>query len=464
MLNLGLRWEIQEIFGSEDPELVRRYGARQILIWDNVAPRVGAVWDFTQKGLSKLYINYGRFYQSVPLTINNRQFSGEGILTGAYAKDCPRTQLSPTGRPVVVPQTAAGFPCSVGVIADLNGGTYGNVVPGLKGQFIDEVVAGLSYDVGFDFVLGVGYIYRSLGNIIEDMSVDGGNNYLIANPGSQADPKLIAQLESEVAGLQQQVNANPLNGQLSDQLGRKQAQLVAMRAMGSVYPPVKRTYHALVLSAQKRLSNRFSLLANYTYSRTLGNYPGTYDSVRDENTPNFSSAYDLADLVVNRNGPLPSDRPHNFKLNGTYEQPLPKGGSLQFGLTFTVYSGRPINVLGYHPIYGFGTVFILPRGSGGRTPPVTQLDLHVGYNQPLRKGVAIELFADVINLLNRQAVTSVDDDYSYSSVAAIRNGKPEDLAHLRNLDGSLPSFNPNYGQPTAYQVPLYMRFGGRISF
>ena len=38
--------------------------------------------------------------------------------------------------------------------------------------------------------------------------------------------------------------------------------------------------------------------------------------------------FDLTDLLANRNGPLPTDRPHNVKLLGTYDQPLPGGGHL----------------------------------------------------------------------------------------------------------------------------------------
>ena len=43
------------------------------------------------------------------------------------------------------------------------------------------------------------------------------------------------------------------------------------------------------------------------------------------------------------------------------------------------------------------------------------------------------------------------------------------LAHttwvkLRTGDGSLPVLNPNYGNATSYQTPLFMRFGARLSF
>lgn len=450
VLNAGLRWELQEIFAAD--------GSRQIFIPDNVAPRLGAVWDFTQKGYAKLYANYGRFYQSVPMTINDRQFSGEGTLTGAPTTSCPRAALQPGGRLLPYAGTVPGAECLLSQRGDdLNGGAYGQVMPGLKGQFIDEVVAGLDYDVGWDVVLGVGYIYRTLGNIIEDMSADGGNNYLIANPTYQVDPDRVTELESDINRLR-------TSGAAPADINRAEARLLNYRSLSNLVPPAVRSYHALVLKAQKRLSNRVSVLANYTYSRTLGNYPGTYDAVADENVPNFSANYDLVDLLANKTGPLPTDRPHNLKLLGTYEQPLPGGGSLNMGLTFSAYSGRPINVLGAHAIYGNSAVYILPRGSGGRTPTVTQFDVHVGYDQPLPRGMSLSLYADVINLFNQRAVASVDDDYTYSVVNPVVNGKTGDLLRLRDSTGQVISPNVNFGQPTAFQAPLYLRLGARLAF
>ena len=35
---------------------------------------------------------------------------------------------------------------------------------------------------------------------------------------------------------------------------------------------------------------------------------------------------------------------------------------------------------------------------------------------------------------------------------------------IKDNNGNLISYNSNYGQPTAYQLPLYMRFGWRLTF
>lgn len=451
VVNAGLRWEAQEIFDQ--------LGNRQVGIYDNLAPRIGITYDATGKGRSKLYASYGRFYESLPLSINDRAFAGRGAIVGPNAANCPRVPLTPGGRPLPVPQSAPGAPCSVNSPQFLIAGDPYLVEPGVKGQYLDEVSAGLMYDVGLDFVLGVGYVYRTLGSVVEDVGVDATGAAILGNPGAPIDEAQVRTYEQRIAELRR--DSSPA---AQAELMTVQRQLAGYRAISSTTSRATRNYHALVLTAQKRLSNRFSVLASYTFSRTLGNYPGPYDAHTRDFAPNISLAFDSPDLATNRNGPLPTDRPHNVKLLGTYIQPLGQSGSLTVSITGTAFSGRPINVLGGHPLYGGSQVFILPRGSGGRTPIVTQLDLHVGYEHKFAKLVALLVFADVINLLNQQQVTSVDDDYTYSVVGPIRNGKAADLAHLRAEEGQPLVLNSNYGQPTAYQAPLYMRLGARLSF
>ena len=68
-INAGVRWERQEV-GDRD-------GETAIDLTDNWAPRIGVVWDFARNGRSKLFANWGRFYESIPMDINIRAFGGE---------------------------------------------------------------------------------------------------------------------------------------------------------------------------------------------------------------------------------------------------------------------------------------------------------------------------------------------------------------------------------------------------
>ena len=445
-INAGVRWEGQQVKDIN--------GATQIGIYDNWAPRVGAIYDFTRKGRSKIFASYGRFYESIPLDINDRQFSGEGIIAGIGQQCTANAQ----GR--IDPTTCKGPQVQN---SDINGGSFGLVSPTLKGMYSEEVTAGLQFDVGLDMVLGASYIHRNLGRVIEDVSPDGGVNYIVANPGEPIDQGAVHDLENKIASLPPDpasCNGNP--GPMCPRANAQQ-QIALYKDLSSGFETPKRTYDAMVLTATKRLSHNFIVLASYTYSRTYGNYPGLFQASNGQLDPNISTQYDLRELLVNRDGPLPNDRPHNVKVQGSYF--IPFGGStFILGAAFNAFSGSPIEVLGAHPTYGRLETYVLPRGSGGRTPFYTQLDLHLGFKRQLSTLFALEATADVFNVLDQQAVIAVDNEYTTSSVKPIPNGTAADLVNLKTLAGGPPILNPNYGRPTAYQAPLSMRFGLRLSF
>ena len=453
-LNLGLRWEGQQVNDVN--------GHTQIGIFDNIAPRVGFAWDFLGKGQSKLYASYGRFYESIPLDINDRQFSGEGtVIQDLAPTDKGACKTDANGR---VDLTTCKFPTPTR--DNLNGGTFGVVSPQLQGQYSNEVVVGLQYAPVLDVVLGAAYIHRDIGRIIEDISPDGGRTYIIANPGVAPDASTVGRLQGQIDNLAKQIQgtSDPVKqGDLRKQLNDTSQQLSLYNAAAGFEKP-KRDYNALVLTASKRLSYNFIVLASYTYSRTIGNYPGLYQASTGQLDPNISSQYDLPELLVNRNGPLPSDRPHNFKFTGAYHVKMGAAGGLTFGLNFSAVSGTPIEVLGRHPTYGANETFILPRGSGGRTPVVTQLDLRIAYAKEFAKRYRAEISLDVFNVLNQQEVTAVDQGYTTDRVMPIENGQYSDLKSLKTTSGTVPHLNPNYGQPTAFQAPLSMRMGARFSF
>ena len=68
-INAGIRWEGQDVRNRD--------GETAFDLKDNWAPRVGFVWDVARNTRSKLYANWGRFYESIPMDINIRSFGGE---------------------------------------------------------------------------------------------------------------------------------------------------------------------------------------------------------------------------------------------------------------------------------------------------------------------------------------------------------------------------------------------------
>src|SRR5262249_20032757 len=115
-LNLGLRWEGQQVKDVN--------GKIQIGIYDNWAPRIGLAYDVLAKGRSKIYASYGRFYESIPLDINDRQFSGEGLVFQALSPvlddGSPNPDACKTDMNGRVDLTTCKF--ATPTRADLNGG------------------------------------------------------------------------------------------------------------------------------------------------------------------------------------------------------------------------------------------------------------------------------------------------------------------------------------------------------
>jgi hypothetical protein len=230
------------------------------------------------------------------------------------------------------------------------------------------------------------------------------------------------------------------------------------------FPRPRRDYDAFQLTASKRLSRRWTVQASYTYSQTRGNYPGLYAADKGQLDPNYTSLYDNALLLMNRDGALPNDRPHILRVDGYYQQQLGHRSAVTVGLGAMARSGRPNNVLGSDQVYGPSEIFILPRASAGRTPTVTRFDLHLGYRFAVGDGTYLDAFVDIFNLFNQQPALLQDQNYTLDPVEPIIGGDASDLRHLKNVGGQPATKNPNYLAATAYQPPIAGRLGLRFSF
>ena len=160
----------------------------------------------------------------------------------------------------------------------------------------------------------------------------------------------------------------------------------------------------------------------------------------------------------------PSQNGRSVKLDAGYVYEMSPRVTFNFGGNVRADQGQPINYLGAHPLYGAGEAYILPRGSGGRTPWTWQLNLRGGANYKLSKDYGLGFSLDLFNVTDNRETTAVDENYTFSSVAPIVNGKTSDLQYLKTTDGTPLAKNTNFLQPTAYQVPFSARVGAKLSF
>ncbi len=410
-LNVGLRYDAQHLFGGD--------GRLSLALPNQFSPRVGVIWDPTQVGKAKLFANYARFYQSVPLNLADRAGSGEPSAGHDY-----KASVCDPSDPDNVCQTdasrvAVGAPSN----PDRYWFTWGTgktaIDPDLQPQSNDEIVVGGEYELIPGGRIGLTYTHRWVNRVIEDMSRDEATTYFIGNPGY---------------------------------------------GIAKDFPKARRVYDAVIIYFDKRFSRNWLVSGSYTLAWLRGNIVGLYRPETGQLDPNSNSDFDLISLLTNRFGPLPGDHRHSIKVFSAGEIPLGGGHTLMLGGAFRATSGAPTNVLGSHQRYGSGEAFLVERGGGERLPWVFRIDTNIGYRKYFTKDLTMDVTMDVFNVVNFQSAIAVDENYTYSDVVPIKGGTLEDLENHTDIKGNPIVENPNFGKPTAYQPPRQFRFGVRLNF
>lgn len=459
-INLGVRWERQQI---QDV-----FGISRIDIADNIAPRLGATFDFTNQGRSKLFANWGRYYESIPQDINDRALSAEGfnyylLYKSLYPNYAPGQQeLNSSNLYAVL------------------GGEQSPIQSNLKGQYSDQFIGGFQYEVVKNLSVELDAIYNKLGNVIEDISPDNGNTYVIANPGTDNYNYMVTTLGEDGRPLAQEstaqtdANGNPINYRSCI----ASVDPLTGAPVTYCFPKATRFYRALELSMQKRFSHNWQAQASYTLSETYGNYPGLFNQNNGQLDPNITSQFDLPNLLVNRYGDLNADRRNVIKIAGSYTFNF--GTSL--GLVADVQSGSPIAYLGYHPVYQAGEAYLLPIGTyptdhaaegstdyvAPRTPWIFDVNLSAHHTLQFANKRSLALGIQVNNVLNMQRALLVDQNYTYDVTGPTGGATALSEAQCYDISTGVakPSCerNPSFGTPTSYQNPFNVRFEAKFSF
>jgi hypothetical protein len=412
-VNVGVRWDNQKIIDSS--------GVQEINLKKDYAPRFGFIWDPMKDSKTRVYGSFGRFYEEIPMDLVIRSYS--------FERQPQVINYSPTD---ITPDVAAG--ADFGTATNIKGGFIEPADPNLHGQYLREFVFGVERELVPDFAVGVKYIYRNYGEVIEDFfSSPSEGIYSVGNPGEG-----IMKFNFNQDAAQVDANGVPLNS--------------------TPYPVARaqRIFKGVEVDATKRFSKSWSMLASYLWSKLDGNYNGEFAPFTNIGPdPNISAAYDYADFAgccalhggdrgqITNNGPLSGDRRSQVKLSGTYTAPF----GLNVGLSAYYRTGTPLSRYGFTDSYTRYEYFLTKRGSEGRTPSTYEADLHFGY--PFGMGpVTINLFADVFNVLNAQRAILLDQRWDFAEA-----------------DNSSPTpTNPNYGKPVLRQPPRSVRFGARVAF
>jgi hypothetical protein len=420
-INGGIRWEGQDV-RSRDKESAFKLS-------DNWAPRIGFVWDVAGNNKSKLYANWGRFFESIPMDINIRAFGGE------VQCFCYNFSADPANF-----RQVAGAPRSQSLL-----GGEEPVDPDLKGQYLDEFLAGFDYEIRPSFVVGAKFTRRDLGRVIEDFLIPSEGNYFIANPGTG--------------------------------IGSEMAFYDGVHTVTA--PEAKRESTSFEITANKRFSNNWQFIASAVFSKLEGNYDGTFQASTGQLDPNINSAFDYADFLVNADGRLSNDRNVQVKFDGSYEFSKGAATGLNIGLSYRWLAGTPLNAYGYSFAYNNWEYYLVPRGSVGRGPADWETDLHLSYPVRLGGEKRLNVIADIFNLFNRQSITVLDERYNLISDAECggisfsicnHDGGIATTGNSLTPSGTISNprataTNPDYlKKGIAFTAPFSLRFGVRFTF
>lgn len=192
----------------------------------------------------------------------------------------------------------------------------------------------------------------------------------------------------------------------------------------------KRTYRALELTLEKRLSNSWSSAGSYTYSRSRGNHFDTGDGFTTLDDYLDATCRQTVDVGLFNGGTFPCrelqanyfgkasyDRPHLIKFNGTYFRSLGPI-NLTAGMVGSAASKiafqkqRTVNVLSPSGNqFAMMTYFYEPRGSQ-RVPGMlvtADLALEAGYKLGIRQGSNVGVKFDIFNLFNNEEKINVSN-------------------------------------------------------
>ena len=298
-LSFGLRYEadtnVKNNSGYADinPLVASFYRGTRRADLNNFAPRIGFNYSTLGEKLS-IHGGYGIYYDRVVLELITleRGLDGRALPVAVRAGNALR---DPNGVPIFLDQNGRFLPFAPTLANPFSGfvlpgaGASGiNIIDNdLENPMVQQTNLGVEWEFARDFVLRADYMHNFGTNFIIGRNVGTVFNPVVGGPDR------VVNLESSV----------------------------------------KFFYDGLLLSVEKRLSDRYQFRASYTFSKAF-NY------ANDDQIPFSSGPINSNDLRLEY-APTPNDQRHRFTLAGTIELPL----GFRISPIFTLASGVPMDIL-----------------------------------------------------------------------------------------------------------------------
>jgi outer membrane receptor protein involved in Fe transport len=316
-LNLGLRYEADTNvknnsgYSNINPLVASFYQGNRKADYNNFAPRVGFNYA-TDSGKFSVHGGYGIYYDRVTLELITleRGLDGRALPVAVRAGNA---LTAPNGQPIFLNPNGTFAPGAPTVANPFSGfilpgaGASGiNIIDNdLQNPMIQQSNLGLQYEFARNFVVRADYLHNFGTHFIIGRTIGVVNNPVVGGPDR------VVNIESSV----------------------------------------KFKYDGLLLSVEKRFSNRFGFRAAYTLSKAF-NY------ANDDQIP-FSNGPINPNNLQLEYAPTPNDQRHRFTAAGTIEMPY----GFRLSPILTVASGVPMDILLPD---GSSRIPNIQRNAGGR--------------------------------------------------------------------------------------------------
>jgi hypothetical protein len=401
------------ILGQDTTYTVQRTfdEVREAPLWYHVGPRFNAIYDLGGEGRTALRFSAARYYDQIG-TGTPGSINPNGLVTQTFGwNDQNGDLVFQNGEQTGTPTTALpGF-----AVLDFVGQTTLDV----KRPYRNEFTVGVDRELIPNLRLSATWIQRKEYDPLTDIEI--GIPFDYYDPVQRPD-----------------VGRDGLAGTSDDGVitvyNMRLPSIPSVTILGND-DRVAQKYRGLDVTATKRYSNNWTMIAGYTWSRT------------EVDTTSVTSP----NAFVNSEGRPGIDRAHNFKLTGSYLLPY----DVLIGGNFRAMSGEPITRtlaipgLNQNPT-GNTTVLAEPRGSD-TLPALYTVDLRVGKVFRVR-GHEFQADMDLYNLTNENTVYSVRTNTGRTSVR-----------YAADPNAELVTF-PMYKSPTNVLGPRIVRFNVSYKF
>jgi hypothetical protein len=408
-LSLGVRYDVEVMPIRQEWNPLYADPAKYPVDKNNVAPRLGVVWNPDGQGTSVVRGGYGIFYDRTLLgTVDNiitdtkfaRSFTGQfplaGVDPGPANGRFPTDPTLTSGVITSVTPAVRAYVNSVyppGTLARNTSTVTWTDPDHFKQPYFHQISAGYERELLPGWSGSVDYVRMS-------------GRDMFLNPDLNIG---LRRTTSRNATVDRNLNAfgvldEPYSG--------------TVRLLTTEYG--YSNYDALNLSMEKRYSNNWSLRSAYSRGYSRGVTAGQGD------TPAFQEGTNLN--LDEQFAPVGTDRKHNFTVSGRMEIPKTRGitlsGMLRMlsGTPFTIQDDtldnnrngnltEPLPAGTYNPFPAAGEhVYRDVESQGGRNgargPGFVQLDMRLGYRARLGGARTLDVFADVFNVTDHVNFTN----------------------------------------------------------